>query len=175
MFQGIIRAGAVITFVDLTGAETVLDMTGIMAGSTSVEHIAGGFMDLLSDPLNPKLARIILALEDRHSLAFFRAYPHGGVRNKPSQALHDSCDVAPPQVETFTFPLRTDGRSIGSLELTPYAGSHLTAEDESYVRRLCDVFSSGVGRLINVAARSGERAPAAVGASPAASPAQKSP
>ena len=61
MFQGLIRAGAVITFVDLTGAETVLDMAGIMAGSTSVEHIAGGFMDLLSDPLNLKLARIILS------------------------------------------------------------------------------------------------------------------
>ncbi len=173
MFQGLIRAGAVITFVDLTGAETVLEMAGIMTGSTSVEHIAGGFMDLLSDPLNLKLARIILSMEDRQSLAFFRAYPHGAVHKKPSQALHDSCDAVTP-VETFTFPLRTEGRSIGSLELTPYSGSHLTAEDESYVRRLCDVFSRGVGQLISVAAHSVERAPAAGGESSAANPAQKS-
>jgi PAS domain S-box-containing protein len=173
MFQGIIRAGAVITFVDLTGAETVLDMAGIMAGSTSVEHISGRFMDLLSDPLNLKLARIILSLEDRQSLAFFRAYPHGAVRKKPRQALHDSCDMV-PQVETFTFPLSTEGSRIGSLELTPYSGSHLTAEDESYVRRLCDIFSSGVRRLISAAAHSGEQAPAARGESSATNPAQKS-
>jgi PAS domain S-box-containing protein len=160
MFQGIIRAGAVITFVDLTGAETVLDMARVMAGSASIEHIAGGFMDLLSDPLNLKLARITLNMEDRQTQAFFRAYPHGAVHKKPRQALHDSSDPLPP-VETFTFPLRVEGRSIGSLDLTPYGGSYLTTEDKSYVRRLCEVFSGGVGRLIATHRPSGEMTAAA--------------
>jgi PAS domain S-box-containing protein len=146
MFQGIFRAGAVVTFVDMTDGETVLDMARIMAGSISIEHIACGFMDLLSDPLNLKLARVILHTEDRQTLAFFRAYPHGAVHKKPRQALHDSCDVS--QTEMFAFPLRVEGRVMGSLELTPYGGSHLTPEDKSYVRRLCDVFSSSIWRLI---------------------------
>jgi PAS domain S-box-containing protein len=154
MFQGIFRAGAVITFVDLTGSETVLNMASVMAGSVSLEALACGFMDLLSDPLNLKLAHVTLDMLDRQTMAFFRAYPHGAVHKKPRLALHDSCDV-PLQTETFTFPLRTDGRSIGSLELMPYGGSRPTAEDESYVRRLCDVFSSGIERLI-VATPSGE-------------------
>jgi PAS domain S-box-containing protein len=89
-------------------------------------------------------------MADRQTLAFFRAYPHGAVHKKPRLALHDSYDVS-LQAETYAFPLRTNGRSIGSLELTPYGGSHLTAEDESYVRRLCDVFSSGMERMIAAA------------------------
>ncbi len=100
MFQGIFRAGAVITFVDLTDAETVLDMARIMAGSISLESLACGFMDLLSDPLNLKLARITLDAGERQTLAFFRAYPHGAVHKKPRQALHDSCDVY-PGAETY--------------------------------------------------------------------------
>jgi PAS domain S-box-containing protein len=147
MFQGIFRAGAVITFVDLTSAETVLDMASIIAGSPSLEHMAYGFMDLLSGPLNMKLAKVILYTGDRQSLAFFRAYPHGAVHKKPRHALNDSYDV-PYHVETFTFPLRTADRAIGSLELTLYGGSHLTAEDESYLRRLCDVFSDGAESLV---------------------------
>ncbi|HEY3273341.1 MAG TPA: PAS domain-containing protein [Methanocella sp.] len=149
MFQGIFRAGAVITFVDLTGAETVLDMARIMAGSVNLEYLACGFMDLLSDPLNLKLARVIIDTGERQTLAFFRAYPSGAVHKKPRLALHDSYDVS-LQTDIYTFPLRTEGRSIGSLELTPYGGSQLTSEDDSYVRRLCNVFSSGIERMIVV-------------------------
>lgn len=147
MFQGIFRAGAVITFVDLTGSDTVLDMARFIAGSASIEQIAYGFMDMLSSSLNLKLARIILHTEDRKTLAFFRAYPHGALRKKPRLALQEN-DVVPPNAGTFTFRLRAEGHDIGSLELTPYGGSCLTAEDESYVRRLSDIFSIGAWRLI---------------------------
>jgi PAS domain S-box-containing protein len=104
-------------------------------------------MDLLSDPLNLKRAHVTLDRADRQTVEFFRAYPHGAVHKKPRLALHERCDVS-VQADTITFPLRTDGRSMGSLELTPYGESQLTREDESYVRRLCDVFSSGIERML---------------------------
>ena len=122
-------------------------MARIMTGSDSIECLAYGFMDLLSDPLNLKLARVSLNVEDRQTQAFFRAYPHGAVHKKPRQALHDSSDSS-ARAETFSFTLQAEGRSIGAIELTPYSGSYLTVEDESYVRRLCETFSSGVARLV---------------------------
>ncbi|MGA9140961.1 MAG: PAS domain-containing protein [Methanocella sp.] len=150
-YDGTSPAGAVITFVDLTGAGMAMELARVVAGSRTLEEASCRFMDMLSDPLNLKIASISLYPEDGEPYTYVRAYPHGGVRKKPRQALHDS-QPAPPQTYVRIFPLASGGRKIGRLELKAYGGSPLMAEDEAYIGRLCETLSDGVARLM-----SGER------------------
>jgi PAS domain S-box-containing protein len=146
-YDGTSPAGAVITFVDLTGAGMAMELARVVAGSRTLEEAACRFMDLLSDPLNLKIASISLYPEGGEPYTYVRAYPHGGVRKKPRHALQDS-QPAPPQTYVRIFPLTSCGRKIGRLELKTYGGSPLMAEDEAYIGRLCETLSDGVARLM---------------------------
>ena len=103
-YEGTSPAGAVITFVDLTGAGMAMELARVVAGSRTLEEASCRFMDMLSDPLNLKIASISLYPEDGEPWTYVRAYPHGAVHKKPRQALHDS-QPAPPQTYVRIFPL----------------------------------------------------------------------
>ncbi|OPY27146.1 MAG: PAS fold protein [Methanocella sp. PtaU1.Bin125] len=158
-YEGTSPAGAVITFVDLTGAVIAMELARIMAGSRTVEETTCRFMDLLSDPLNMKIASISLDLEGGETLTYTRAYPHGGMQKKPRHALRDS-QPAPSQTYSRVFMLVSGDRAIGRLELKTYGGSPLMAEDEAYVSRLCETLADGIARL-SPGERSAEHPPSA--------------
>jgi len=124
-----------------------MELASVMAGSRTIEETAGRFMDLLSDPLNMKIASIILHPEEMEPRTYTRAYPHGGMLKKPRHALKDSQPV-PSQAYTRVFPLASGDRKIGRLELKTYGGSPLMAEDEAYVSRLCETLADGIARLM---------------------------
>ncbi len=146
-YEGASPAGAIITFVDLTGAGMAMELARVVAGSGTLEETACRFMDLLSDPLNLKMASISLYPEKGEPCTYTRAYPHGGVRKKPRHALQDS-QPALSQTYTRIFPLTSGNRKIGRLELKTYGGSPLMAEDEAYVSRLCETLADGIARLM---------------------------
>ncbi len=81
-----------------------MELARVVAGSRTLEEAACRFMDLLSDPLNLKMASISLYPEEEKPCTYTRAYPHGGVRKKPRHALQDS-QPAPSQTYTRIFPL----------------------------------------------------------------------
>jgi PAS domain S-box-containing protein len=140
--------GVLLAFIDQTEQEMMRAAARTIPVCTTVEEMAASFMYLLSEPLNLKFARISLSVSGKNSLVFTRAFPHGGLRKKPRDALGDYRPAQQGLPESRHFRLASGPRGLGVLELTPYPGSALSGDDEACIRALCDIASSGFARLI---------------------------
>lgn len=138
--------GVLLTGIDVTESGLIREAARIAARARDIDEIAMGFMDLLGDPLNLKIARMSIYTDGRPPLTLTRVFPHGGVRKKPRHALDDR--PADRVMDTRYFKLRPGDRCIGALEVTAYAGSRLVGEDICCIQALCDIISAGIARLL---------------------------
>lgn len=139
-------SGLLITLIDVSEADIGRNVARIVARAIDLETMCESFMGLLDDPMNLKLARILVYTDGQGPRTFTRVFPHGGVRKKPHYALDDSQSTRKP--DKRDFKLCPGDRSIGALELVAYGGSRFSGEDLHAIQSACDVLSSGIARFI---------------------------